>query len=144
MEHPLPVAWLDPVEGALQQHAGHVDQDVDLSHRLDRVAGHRAHRGVAADVRGEGHRVGNAQLQDFLHGSLHSLRVEIGDDHPSALPRKGVGHSPSEPAGASHDDGDLAGQHTAGLRLALYHSGHSIDERRGQRRRKSGIRGAIA
>src|SRR2546427_915645 len=43
-QHPLPVACLDSVERSFQEDAGHVDEDVDLAHRRDRVVHERADR----------------------------------------------------------------------------------------------------
>jgi len=72
------------------------------------IADHRTHRRIASHVSGQGQRFGDTQLQDFLHGALHALRVEVGDDNPRALARQGVCHGPPDPAGAADDDRDLA------------------------------------
>ena len=157
LQHPLPVARLDAVERALEQHAGHVDEDVDPAHRRDGIADEGADRRVAAHVCGKRVRgVRGAHLEDLLHGPLHPLGVEVGDDDAGALPRHRLGDGPAHAAGAPDDHRDLAGQGaacatgssaTAGiLVVATGRSALAAARRpaRAQRRCRNAIRGAIA
>ena len=122
------------VERALQHHPRHVDQDVHLSHRLDRVAGQRPDRRFTPHVcRQSEHRVGAAQAQELIHGPFHARGVEVGDDHARSLPREGSGDHPSDAACAADDDRDLARERTA-RQFVSCHSGHSIQRAKGFRR----------
>src|SRR5258708_33078479 len=82
LEHPVPVLAGDALELPLQENSCGVDEDVDVTHGLDRIARERTNGGVALhDGRQRDRGLARTELQYLADRADHAWLVEIGDDH---------------------------------------------------------------
>jgi hypothetical protein len=86
-----------------------VDEDVDAAERLDCLRGHAGRRLLARHVDRDAERAQAAGFE-LGSGSSGSVRVEIGQHHCGAGFSEGTSVLASDPAGATGDDRDLAGE----------------------------------